>query len=149
MPHTSSRTIWFIDDEPYYTRPYRDALRRAEYQVRYFETMQAAIDSLRSWDNDMPSALVVDIQMPRPEEMSDGDMLEYHDSPGLWFILKRAAQTFQVRAVPIMILTQRDPGPMEPLFKQIRDRHIKLVVNRKIETPAKDLPGLLDELLAP
>ena len=107
------RCVWFIDDEPYYVRPYRDSLQRAGFRVKSIDTMADAITALNDIEREPPAAMVVDVQMPQPPEMLASDMVQYQDSPGLWFVHKRAKHILLARRVPIVILTQRDTEVLE------------------------------------
>lgn len=138
--------ILFVDDEPYYTRPYRDALATNGFDVRYTESVVEATTILAGLVAGELDGLVLDLQMPRPESMNEAKAVQYVELTGLWLLgeFAKKIETLQIR---VALLTNVNPARFVGALQTVPLRPETLKVFRKIETAAKDFPSKLRDLI--
>ncbi len=138
------RRVLFVDDEPYFSRRYRDALRESFYVV-YCQTYDEARYQLISADKF--DVMVLDVMMPPPEKddsAATGDGFE----TGLFLLT--GADKLLGKLPPTVLLTNRSLDKVrDGLRKRGFDPDDRLFELRfKADTPARDLPGIVEDLLA-
>lgn len=139
--------IIFIDDEPYYTRPYRDGLKRGNFGVRYIESVTEAAETLVGLRRGDCDGLVLDLQMPRPENMTEAAAVQYVELTGLW-LLGEYAKVIGDLGLPVAILTNVNPARFETALGNISLPKGQVKIFRKIESPARDFPDLLRSFMS-
>lgn len=137
--------VLVVDDEAYRTQAYRTELARAGFEVLLCTTVDEARDVLDDPDQKI-DLLIQDLQMGRPLPhdkltMSNGEWEDYNKLAGLWFLVK-SRDWLASRRIPVLILTQRQAVEFAAIVRdKLESQGVYLRVFRKIDTPAKSLPG--------
>ena len=135
--------VLFIDDEPFFMRRYVEALEERGCIVHFCEGAEDAAPLLAEHSN--INALVLDIMMPTPPEVSD-DITNGGLETGLW-LLGTLEKTVAERGLAVLILTNRNPRFVEERLRKSRIRRDRMEVRSKIETPAFYLPDAIAALV--
>jgi len=83
-------SILVVDDDPYFRDLYRTALRFEGFEV---STASDGLAALRSIEQERPSLVVLDVNMP----CLDG-----------WGVLRELAENEATRAIPVIVVTASD-----------------------------------------
>ncbi len=134
--------ILFIDDEAYYTKAYRDELRKSGCEVVFEDSVPRAATLLAEMTKGQHDLIVLDLQMPRPENMPDAANIKYVELTGLW-LLGEFAEKIKKLGIPVAILTNVNPTRFEAVLPSLAFSARNLKVFRKIDTPARNLPDAL------
>ena len=65
-----NKTIFYIDDEPWFVEPLIDALRTEEYHVELATNGTEAVEKLKKGDF-LPDLIILDVIMPNGDEVKD------------------------------------------------------------------------------
>lgn len=140
------KTVLYIDDEPYYTKNYRDELARNGWAIDYFDLLSTASHRIHE-SPEKYAAIILDLMMPRPEDMDDRKWEEFIAMPGAYF-LHCFRDTIQRNRIPIYVLSNRYPHDFQELcdtgkFKPIPREAIE--IKQKLEISAINLPQSLEQ----
>jgi len=100
--------VIIIDDERYFARQYSQVLDEW-YKVTICRSAQEGIQCLKS--NARVRALVLDIQMPTPQNVEEYETRSGVDT-GIW-LLRTCRSELMERFIPILVLTNRPEKEVE------------------------------------
>lgn len=130
----NDKFVLYIDNEPYHTKPYRDRLNHPRDRVDYRESIAEAANMIKSEHGfDRFEALVVDLMMPRPEQMDDaaaGKSTLTFPVCGFWRRFK--AQIIAKPTLVVMMLTNVDSDRFAKPLAEIGLPAGQLIVARRI-----------------
>jgi CheY-like chemotaxis protein len=101
MP-TGQKTIIFVDDEPFYVRPYISRLNDAGFKVEAYETVNAALERLTSNGGADVDALVIDMTFSAPDESRRPEWFG-----GLTLLKHLFEKSLVSKKLPVIILSNR------------------------------------------
>lgn len=139
----SKPTILFVDDERFFARDYINALS-AKFAVEFCEEVDEARRILCSPDTHIAAA-VVDLQMPSPMELEDDEVVHFVDT-GLW-LLEKAFVNIVKRALPVVILTNREFPTFKERFEAMGFPERLVEVHIKFNTPSKKLITVMNQMM--
>jgi len=134
--------ILFIDDEPEYIDPYLDELEKT-FRVVFCQSAMESIQWIRQ--DDTFRAVVLDIQMPAPKDLSPSSTNNGVDT-GLW-VLREVYNIIVERPLPVIILTNRRSDAVEVSVHKMGFPEQMIEIHQKINTSNKKLPRLVDAIL--
>ena len=142
------KRVLFVDDERYFSKRYRAALRE-RFEVVYCETYGEARDELMAAHKCemMFDALVLDVMMP-PPEMADPAITAEGFETGLWLLV--GVKEWLNCVPPTVLLTNRKLDHVREGLKRrgFDADDARLMLCSKTDTKDSDLPQLVEELIA-
>jgi len=137
--------IIFVDDEPmfvhYYLKHLRDSFSKEK--VIFCETITEAREAIKKFIGEL-EILIIDIMMPPEpgfEQGTEGGLLT-----GLVF-LEQIASKLREQNIPVLVLTNRDPGKIIDIMTVLTESLPGLVIKQKSETPAFILPSIVSRII--
>lgn len=94
-------------------------------------------------------AIVLDLQMPRPDDLSDAEFNEAAGLPGIW-ILRRSTAKIATEKIAIIILTNKKPEEYTAALERPDMVGIRsfISVHRKIDTSSRQLPSIVRQAVS-
>jgi FixJ family two-component response regulator len=138
--------IAFVDDEFAVTKPYRDRCAAEGATVQAFDYVSDMLEFVMSGGlkSKKINALVVDLQMPKPDKALDADFIAAGSLSGLWLLGQIAAEIIENK-VAVIVLTNVGEEHFKPYIEQLGYPPSLLVAHRKINLSAMKLPQVIAE----
>jgi hypothetical protein len=143
------KRLLFVDDEPYYTKPYFRQMTAAGGTVDYRESVMQSAELIHK-NNGFTGydALIVDLQMPRAVDMTDADQERFVQLTGLWFLNQFKPMILACPKMGVVILTNVAEEKYSEALRGIEIPSHRIEKYRKIDMPAMQLPSQIAALLS-
>ena len=142
----AGKQVAFVDDEYAVVKPYRDRCSAELATIQSFEYVSEMIEFVKGGGLKAKAidALVVDLQMPKPEAALDADFVAAGSLSGLWLLGQIKAEIV-ANKIAVIVLTNVGEPHFEPYLKKLEYPSNLLVAHRKINLAAIRLPQVIAE----
>lgn len=142
----AGKQVAFVDDEIAVLKPYRDRCAAEGATPQHFEYISDMLEFVKAGGlkSKKIDALVVDLQMPKPEAAHDADFVAAGSLSGLWLLGQIKADIVAAK-VAVIVLTNVGEQQFEQYLKKLEYPANLLVAHRKINLSAVRLPQVVAE----
>jgi len=132
--------IIFVDDEPFLSQGYVEALKN-RFQVDFLVGARDAMNFMRRHGEAIRAA-IVDAMMPTPDDAEDHETADGFET-GLWLLARVQAELPKIWPIPTVILTNRSTTLVADALRRREIVGDMIEIRRKLETPAFALPKIV------